>query len=93
MTVCCSVYDMAAKRFLDPFFGPTLEFALRGFREACTTPGHQFEKFPEDYALYHVANFDPETGTLEAMVPNKIAVASQLVRESQPQLIQEVMDA
>ncbi len=74
-----SVFDMAANRYMDPFAAPTIEFALRGFSEVCRTPEHQFSKFPEDYALYHVGTFDPELGTIEAEQPRKIAQASAYV--------------
>lgn len=74
-----SVFDQAAKRFIDPFPGPTVEFALRGFKEACQTEGHQFAKFPEDYVLFHVGTFDAETGMIEALDPRKIGMALSFV--------------
>lgn len=75
-----SVYDMAAKRYLEPFFAPTMEFAIRGFREACETPGHQFSKFPEDYTLYQLGEFDPETGQITGLSPEvKLANAGAMI--------------
>ncbi len=82
-----TVYDLAARRYLEPFFGPTVEFGIRGFKEACETEGHQFAKFPEDYALYHVGSFDPELGELKGKKEaHKIASASQFVQHGPPQL-------
>lgn len=75
-----SVYDMAAKRYLDPFFAPTMEFAIRGFREACETPGHQFGKFPEDYVLYQLGEFDPETGQISGVNPVKMVNAASFTK-------------
>ena len=46
ITELFAVFDLAAKRFMDPFPGPTVEFALRGFKEACETEGHQFQNQP-----------------------------------------------
>ncbi len=74
-----SVLDAAAGRFMDPFCGPTVDFAIRGFREACRTDGHQFNKFPEDYVLYHVGSFDGDTAELTKGVPPKIAIATSFV--------------
>lgn len=74
-----SVFDQAAKQFLAPFTGPTVEFALRGFREACETDGHQFRKFPEDYVLHHIATFDQEDGTTTSFDPRKIGMATSFV--------------
>ncbi len=72
-----SVYDAAAERYIEPFPAPTLTVALRGFEEACTTKGHQFVKFPIDYSLWHIGEFDAVTGVLEPMQARKIAMATQ----------------
>lgn len=80
MIELCSVFDQAARRYLDPFPAPTLEFAIRGFKEACQTDGHQFAKYPEDYVLYHVGSFDPEQGIIyPSKATHKIANASSYV--------------
>lgn len=71
-----SVMDQAARRFMDPFPAPTIEFAIRGFREACSTDGHQFGKFPEDYTLWHVGSFDPDLGVIVTITAAKLAIAS-----------------
>jgi len=78
-----SVYNQAAERFIDPFPAPTIEFAIRGFREACTTDDHQFQKFPEDYALYHVGSFDVTLGELHPLKARKIANATSFVHGAQ----------
>lgn len=74
-----SVFDMAAERYIDPFPAPTIQVAIRGFQEACQTENHQFTKFPEDYALYHVGSFDPEMGLFEPCPAKKIAMASSFM--------------
>lgn len=80
MTELFSVYDQAANMFLEPFPAPTIEFAIRGFREACERDDHQFSKFPEDYALYHVGSFNPEDGLIVSVTASKISMASNFVR-------------
>lgn len=74
-----SVFDAAANMFLEPFWAPTMEVALRGFREACQKEGHQFNKFPGDYQLFHVGEFDQETGECTAMAPRSCGVALSFV--------------
>lgn len=74
-----TVFDQAAARYMDPFPAPTIEFALRGFRQACLEPEHQFAKFPEDYALYHVGSFDGELGVIKSITGHKIANASSMI--------------
>lgn len=70
-----TVYDSAAARYLDPFFAPTIEFAIRGFRQAVNKEGHQFHEFPEDYTLFHVGSFDPEKGIFVPQEPRSLGVA------------------
>lgn len=76
-----SVLDSAAERYLEIFCAPTLEFAIRGFREACGKEGHQFQKFPEDFSLFHVGTFNAELGAIEPIPAHKIAIASSFVHE------------
>lgn len=70
-----SVFDSAANLFLEPFWAPTIEVAIRGFREAVTREGHQFQKFPEDYTLFHLGEFDQERGELVPATPRSLGVA------------------
>lgn len=64
-TQVLTVWDSAAKMYLEPFFAPSLEHGLRSFREAANAEGHQFNKYPEDYALFHIGEFNPETGRVD----------------------------
>lgn len=70
-----TVYDSAAMRYLDPFVAPTIEFAIREFRRAVNTDGHQFNNFPEDYTLFHIGEFNPEDGFLISATPTSLGVA------------------
>lgn len=79
-----SVYDAAATRYLEPFVAPTVDFAIRSFGEACSTEGHQFNKFPEDYILYHIGEFDGVSGNLKEALPRKVANALQFRVTDQP---------
>lgn len=86
-----TVYDSAAARFLEPFFAPTVEFAIRGFRQAVNTPDHQFNTFPADYTLFHIGEFNPETGEIAAHEPHSLGVAITFIdrMESGPQAVGE----
>ncbi len=76
-----SVWDSAAGMFLDPFVAPTIEFAIRGMREAVNTEGHQFAKFPEDYTLFCVGEFDPVGRDLRGQEPQSLGVALSFVNK------------
>lgn len=79
--VICSVYDSAAGMFLEPFFAPTVEFAMRGFKEAVNTDGHQFARFPEDYTLFKVGVWNPSEGMIENVIPVSLGVAITFVSQ------------
>lgn len=72
-----SVYDSAAGRYLEPFFAPTPDVAIRGFREAANRPDHQFQKFPADYTLFQIGEYDAESGHIEPMPPHSLGNALQ----------------
>lgn len=75
-----SVQDMVAGAYMEPFCAPSVNYAIRGFGEACGQEGHSFNKFPADYALYHIGTFTGESGQLEGLEPRRIAVASAFIR-------------
>lgn len=70
-----TVYDSAARRYLQPFFAETVEVALRMFRQMVAKEGHQFNKFPEDYTLFHIGEYFAETGVIAPMTPHSLGVA------------------
>ena len=79
------VFDSAAHRYLDPFVAPTAEVAMRGFGHAVNQENHQFNQFPEDYTLFHIGSFDPESGQLEPETPRSLGNALTFKKPS-PQL-------
>jgi len=79
-SIICSVFDGAAERFLAPFPTETVETAIRSFRQAVNEQKHQFNKFPEDYTLFGLGEFNEETGALEAYnPPRKLGMALQML--------------
>lgn len=81
-SVLLAIYDQAAGRYLDPFVSPSIEFAIRSFREAANDPEHQFARFPGDYTLFKIGEFDPETGQLTGNDPQSLGVAITFVDRS-----------
>lgn len=74
-TCLFSVYDSAARRYKEPFYAPTPEYAERMFRQTVNSPGNPIHDYPEDYTLFHVADFNQETGVIEAVGPFSLGVA------------------
>lgn len=60
-----SVYDQKAQAYLPPFFMHNTALATRAFRDAVNQPDHAFQRNPEDYLLFVVAEFDDSSGVFE----------------------------
>jgi len=71
-----TVFDSAAKRYLEPFFAETIEVAMRMFGSLVAKEGHQFNRFPEDYSLFHIGSYDAMTGGVSPLrEPHSLGVA------------------
>lgn len=85
-----TVFDAAANAFLEPFHAPTIEFAIREFRRAVNQEGHHFNRFPSDYTLFHVGQFDQSTGVITpSKTPTPLGVAITFLTPEGPQLAKE----
>lgn len=64
-----SVYDKAAHLFLSPAIDVNDDVAMRGFEQMLTVNNSAMQFRPDDYELYQIGTFVPETGYVSAMVP------------------------
>ncbi len=80
-----AILDMVAEQYMEPFFTINAQTALRGFSMHCAEDGHQFNKFPEDYALYHVGSWNGSDGVFTPLEPRKIGQASSFVVRHEPE--------
>jgi len=78
-TVVCALYDKKAQCFKTPFYLPRLEMAARSLSGAVNSPEkNDLSEYPEDFALYHLATYDDETGNFRNETPPVfVAEASQ----------------
>lgn len=80
-----SVYDSAARLFMEPFHAPTIESAIRSFRHTVNHGQNQISRFPEDYTLFHVGTFNQEDGQIVPLTaPANLGVAITFVQERKP---------
>lgn len=56
-----SVYDSKARAYGNPFVSVRQEMAVRDFTAAVRDPSTQLNKFPEDFTLVEIGEFDDET--------------------------------
>lgn len=80
-----AVFDMKAESYGNPMFVSNEGLALRGFSDACADPKSPAAQHPEDYILYMIGSYEPNTGILDSLVPPKqIASATAVVALLQP---------
>lgn len=61
----CTVHDTATEMFGRPFFMVATGQAVRSFRDEVNNPDSEFSKHPDDYSLYHLGQYDDNTGGFE----------------------------
>lgn len=74
--------DEKVGAFMTPMFQQSKAAAVRSFQDAVNRDPEreQFAAHPEDYNLFCVGEFDPETGELVGHAPEHLALGSNLVR-------------
>lgn len=81
--VACSIRDAKAEAFMTPMFFQSKAQAIRSFGDAVNNPESDFSKHPEDYTLFTLGLFDPETGKLEGYIQlTAVVTGLDLKRES-----------
>lgn len=62
-----TIRDSKAEVFNTPFFQKSHGEAERSFRELINDEKSMVSKYPEDYDLYYLGQYDDQTGTIEAL--------------------------
>lgn len=63
-----SVYDKVSKMYVDLFTSQTKEAAQRSFNSAGCNRGTMLAKYPQDFALYCLGEFDNSEGAIVGFV-------------------------
>lgn len=61
-----SVYDEKAGIFAQPFFMPNKGTALRAMSGVFKNTEHEFSKFPQDYTIYELGDYDDNSGRINS---------------------------
>lgn len=62
-----SIRDAKAEIYNPPFFKKTMGEAERDFHQLCKDDKSMPAKYPEDYDLYHVGQYDDNNGKFEPL--------------------------
>lgn len=90
-----AVRDLKAEAFAAPMAVPTEGLATRAFTDAVLAPGSVLAKNPEDYILFQIGEYDPNTGLVAAISPapkwimaaSDVLNAEKLAREKKEPLL------
>lgn len=83
----CSVLDAKVAAYNAPFFVRSRGEALRSWQSAVNDPETMMCKYPEDYTLFEIGEFDESTGTLVPASPHvSLGCAVEFKRNAAEQL-------
>lgn len=71
--------DKKARAYAQPFFVTHTDLAVRTFKQAANTPGHQVNAHAEDFSLFYLGTYDDETAYFNlTATPTPLVEALQL---------------
>ena len=56
------IHDVKAEAYNQPFFAPAKGAAIRDFTDLVNDGKSMVSKYPHDYTLFEIGNFDSSTG-------------------------------
>jgi len=76
-----AIRDRAADLFGQPMFFGTIGTGIRAFGDEVKRPAenNNLNKHPDDFDLYHIADYNDETGNFEVVRPQQVAIGKDFV--------------
>jgi len=74
-----SIFDKKSLIFSPLFPAPTPGAAERAIADQVSNPETQLAKWPADFALYRICEFDDQTGVVTSELPDIVVEVSALV--------------
>lgn len=59
-----AIHDAKAEAYLQPFFMANKGTAIRAITELMEKNDHQFSKYPEDFTLFELGEYDDQNGQM-----------------------------
>lgn len=80
-----SIYDSKSEAYMNPWYARTKGEAIRSFEQACKDEKSQLSKYPEDFTLFELGEFDEYMGIIKPNIA-KTAVISAIdfTRQERP---------
>jgi len=87
-TIIFTIFDIKADAYMEPWFLPTPQLAIRAFGDACNDPEHSFGKHLEDYYLVKIGSFDRNSGIIESQEkPQTVCSGLDMIRANNKEVI------
>lgn len=78
-----SVYDSKSETYGRPFCAKTKGEAIRDFTDVANNKDNNIGKYPTDFALFHLGDFDDNSGVVTPLsVPVSLGLAQEFVHGS-----------
>jgi len=78
-----SIRDSKSECFTQPFFQHTAGEAERNFKTLVNDEKSTQNKYPEDFSLWEIGNYDDNTGKITPIEPHHVVNAVQLIQKVQ----------
>lgn len=75
--IVLSVFDSKTKEYTTPHYAKTKAEAIRSFMSACEDTNTNLNKYPSDFSLEHIGEFNSTSSTLTSKIPEQLAHASE----------------
>lgn len=80
-----TVFDSKAEVYLPPFYARTSGEAIRMFATSANENGHEFCKYPADYTLFRLGNYDDQNAKFDLdKTPGSLGLA--LEHQTNPEI-------
>ena len=76
-----AIHDNQAEIFMRPMYFNTEGLAKRAFLNALVSEESEISRFPADYALYEIGEYDDENGIPAGKVPERICTGTELLTQ------------
>jgi len=77
-----AIYDRKAEMFSAPFLEIKDGTAIRAVQDqVINSPDHPFAKYPSDFSLHRLGEFDEASGVITGHMPEKLQEIENLVGE------------
>lgn len=81
-----TVYDSKAEIYMPPFYQRTTAEGLRAFEQVSNDPESNINRYPEDFTLFEIGEWDDDKGTIVMYEAKKaLGVAVEYKREAPQQ--------